>query len=89
MRRLFVLLFVLGISAAGFSQTSKTEIEPTDTIVKLGGKKLMVDVTKVTQSYISFKYPNEPKVYTIERKQVEKVIYKSGRIERFNKPILK
>jgi len=75
-------LFVVNVMAQ-----TKSNVEPSDTIVKLGGKKLIVDVTKVTPTYISFLMPEDKKVYTIERKQVEKVIYSSGKIEQFNKPV--
>ena len=46
-----------------------------------------VDVTKVTASYVSFVYPGEPEVYTIERKQIQKIVFKNGRIEEYNKPV--
>ncbi|NBC83311.1 MAG: hypothetical protein GVY19_08000 [Bacteroidetes bacterium] len=86
MKKLIALLAGVVIGVSSFAQ-SKENVEPSDTIVKLGGKKLIVDVTKVTPSYISFIMPNDDEVYTIERKQVEKVIYSSGKIEQFNKPI--
>ena len=72
----------------GNSQTKDDDTTPRDTIFKLGGKVLPVNVTKITANYISFVYPGEPEVYTIERKQVQKIVYKNGRIEEFNKPVL-
>jgi hypothetical protein len=50
---------------------------------------LIVDVTKVTANYVSFIYPGQKEVYTIERKQIEKIVYKNGRIEELNNPLIK
>ena len=61
--------------------------QPTDTIFKIEGKVLPVDVTKVTPNLVSFVFPGDEEVYTIERKQVQKIVYKNGRVEEFNKPI--
>ncbi len=77
-------IVLCGISVAG--QTGKQNLQPRDTIYKIGGDIFPVDVTKVTTKYISFKLPDEPEVYTIERKQVQKIIYKNGRIEEYNEP---
>ena len=63
-------------------------VEPTDTIFKLGGTVLLVDVTKVTTTYVSFVYPGQDEVYTIERKQIQKIVYKNGRIEELNNPLI-
>lgn len=79
------LIFILAMFSCIIAVAQ--EQEPKDTIVKLGGKQIIGDVIKVTQSYISFKNLDDPKIYTIQRKQVEKIIYNSGKIEQFNKPI--
>lgn len=65
----------------GYSQ------EALDTIFKIEGKVMPVDVIKVTQQYVSFKVDGESEIYTMERKQVQKIIYKNGRIEEYNKPV--
>lgn len=64
------------------------ENEALDTIIKIEGKVLAVDVTKVTQNYVSFVVPGSDEVYTIERKEVHKIIYKSGRVEEYNPPVV-
>ncbi len=61
--------------------------EALDTIFKIEGKVMPVDVVKVTQSYVSFLVPGSPDTYTMERKQIHKIIYKNGRIEEYNKPV--
>ena len=61
--------------------------EPVDTIYKIEGKMLPVNVVKVTANYVSFLVPGDKETYTMERKEVQKIIYKSGRVEEFNKPV--
>jgi len=58
---------------------------PADTIIKLNGSVLTGDITNVTTAYLSFVMEGAPEEYTIERKEVQKVIYKNGRVEVFNK----
>ncbi len=58
-----------------------------DTIFKIEGKVMPVDVVKVTQTYVSFLVPGSTETYTMERKQVHKIIYKNGRVEEYNKPV--
>jgi hypothetical protein len=61
--------------------------EPTDTIYKIEGKTLPVNVVKVTENYVSFVIPGNSETFTMERKDVQKIVYKSGKIDVFNKPI--
>ncbi len=58
-----------------------------DTIIKIEGKVMAVDVTKVTPLYVSFTVPGSTEAYTMERKEIQKIIYKNGRVEEFNKPV--
>ena len=46
-----------------------------------------MNVVKVTPQYVSFVVPGSEKSYTMERKEVQKIVYKNGRIEEFNKPV--
>jgi hypothetical protein len=61
--------------------------EVLDTIFKIEGKVLPVEVVKVTAGYVSFTVPGNTQTFTIERKEVQKIIYKNGRIEEYNKPV--
>lgn len=88
MKKIVFLIMLTFTFMWGNSQTDEKDTTPRDTIFKLGGKVLPVNVTKITANYVSFVYPGEPEVFTIERKQVQKIIYKNGRVEEFNKPVL-
>jgi len=78
---IIVVLLAFGISSITLGQ------EPTDTIYKIEGKTLPVNVMKVTENYVSFTIPGNNETFTMERKDVQKIVYKSGKIEVFNKPI--
>jgi len=58
-----------------------------DTITKIEGKVLIVDVSKVTPLYVSFTVPGNAETFTMERKEIQKIVYKNGRVEVFNKPV--
>lgn len=82
MKRLVICLIGLLVALNGFGQTKVV----TDTIIKIDTKVLPVNVTTVTPGYVSFAYPGNQEVYTIDRKDVHKIIYKTGRIEVLNNP---
>lgn len=56
-----------------------------DTIIKVEGKVMPVDVIKVTPQYVRFILPGNDEVFTIPRKEVHKIIYKDGRIDELNR----
>lgn len=79
---------ILAIILAGtylFGQSTAAQ-EPLDTIFRIDTKVLPVNVTQVSPAYVSFTYPGRDEIYTIERKDVHKIIYKNGRIEELNRP---
>ena len=76
------LLYALLNSSA---QTTPNNQIPVDTIIKLNGSVITGDITSITTTYISFILQGTPEEYTIERKEVHKIVYKNGRIETFNK----
>jgi hypothetical protein len=81
---LFALLFLFsGIYSV--AQTKTPPPVPHDTIFKLNGTVIPVDITTVTPTYISFIFPGKPEEYTIERKEVFKIVYKTGKFEVLNK----
>lgn len=59
-----------------------------DTIIKLGGKKIPCTVLKVNPSTVNYSKPEQNEILEINRKDIEKIYYKSGRRETFNKPVL-
>ena len=77
------LVFVL-MAGISNSQSVPPPSVPHDTIFKLNGQQMPVDVTTVTPTYISFVYPGKPDEFTIERKEVHKIIYKTGKIDILN-----
>lgn len=78
-----MLTLMMVLAAKG--QVSPPVEVPHDTIFKLNGQIIPVDVTTVTPSYISFVFPGKPEEFTIERKEVHKIIYKTGKIDVLNK----
>jgi len=76
-----LLVFVF-FSHAQETQPNQT---PVDSIVELNGTVLLGDVTTVTPTYVSFVLQGTPEEYTIDRKEVHKIVYKTGRIETLNK----
>jgi hypothetical protein len=74
----FIVLLAMAAFAAG-AQTAPPPSVPRDTIFKVNGSLLAVDVTAVTPTYISFVFPENLKKFTIERKEVHKIVYKTGK----------
>ncbi len=78
------LILVFALSTAGIANDDN----PMDTIIKVEGKVMPVDVIKVTPSYVSFIVPGNSETFRIGRKEVHKIIYKNGRIEEYNPLVL-
>jgi hypothetical protein len=75
---LFSILFAGNVSALDGGD------QPLDTIIKVEGKVMPVDVIKVTTSYVRFTIPGNDEVFTIPRKEIHRIIYKNGRKEDYN-----
>jgi len=75
MRKLILISF-LSISFSSFSQV--------DTLFKMNGEKLLINVTEITESSIKFTYPSESFSNTIAKGTVLKIHFKSGRIQEFS-----
>ena len=58
-----------------------------DTIIKLGGKRIICNVIKTNPTTVQFQKPESPAFLEIARKDIEKIHYGTGRMEPFNKPI--
>jgi hypothetical protein len=84
-RSFCIALFLLLIASYLPAQTVTAPPAPRDTIFKLNGGVMPVDITTVTPTYISFIFPGKKEEFTIERKEVQKIIYKSGKIDVLNK----
>jgi hypothetical protein len=94
MNKLVIIFFLWLIPVYGFTQGDKAstfEEEKSvklDTIVKLGGKKVICTVLKIGPTSVSFSKPHQGQILDMPRKDIEKIIYKNGRKEIFNKPVL-
>jgi hypothetical protein len=65
-----------------------TYSEKLDTIVKLGGKKIICSIIKISSNSVTYKLTSNSDEQEILRKDIEKVIYSTGRKEIYNKPVL-
>lgn len=75
-----VILFLICVNLSGQSQ----KIIP-DTLIKYGGQKILVCKVSVLSSVIYYSLIEKPTVsQKIDRKDVEKIIYKNGRVDVFN-----
>jgi hypothetical protein len=83
-RRITVALILALVSVCLRAQNTPSFAVPHDTIFKLNGSLIPVDVTTVTPTYISFVFPGKAEEFTIERKEVHKIIYKTGKVEILN-----
>ncbi len=84
--KLTVIIF-LGLILIPFVHGQSDEVA-LDTIIKVEGKIMPVEVTKVTSSYVKFKVPGNDKSFTMARKDIHKIIFKNGRIEEYNDLVL-
>lgn len=64
------------------------EHENLDTIYKLGRRKLVVKVKNISSSTVRYLDPETDEIVTLERKQIQKIIFSNGRKEVFNKPVM-
>ncbi len=84
MKRLYIGILFTILTVIAFAQPALPVSAPHDTIFKLNGSIIPVDVTTVTPTYVSFVFPGKPEEFTIERKEVHKIIYKNGKIDILN-----
>lgn len=78
MRKLILAAFII------FTGSAFGQVTP-DTLVKLGGKKIPILFKNATSVMVYYALPDKPKEsQKIERKNVEKIIYRDGKIENFN-----
>jgi len=83
-RRLIItfLFFIVGIQVFAQDQTEKL-----DTIFLLSRKKLVVQIKNVSSATVRYYDPKNQGSFTIERKQIQQIIFNNGRKEVFNKPV--
>ena len=88
--RIFLVTILIFSSITTFGQAKDGKVDNTkDTIVWLGGRKIGAVHVQVGSSDVTFSLPSRPdSTIRVERKQLEKIYYKSGRVEIFSKPVV-
>lgn len=82
-RSLFFLLILL-VSAPSWSQDATQS--SVDTIVLVSGKKILCKIHGVSSSKVTYYPINKTALLELARKQVNIILYSTGRREFFNKP---
>ena len=84
MKKLLLLsvAFIWGLSA--FSQ----EEASLDTIYMLGQRKMIVNVKGIFYSDVKYEDPKSGEIKSMKTKNIQKIIFDSGRKEIFNKPLV-
>lgn len=78
---IFMCFIGIGIQVVAQEQTMKL-----DTIFMLSRKKLVVQVKNVSSATVRYFDPKNQGSFTIERKQIQQIVFSNGRKEVFNKP---
>jgi hypothetical protein len=92
--RTITLLFLIFAGGVVFGQTKKvpagqTKPVPVDTIIKLGNRKIPALVKQVSALTVSYALPSKPdSIIKLELKELEKIIYRNGRVDIFNKSVI-
>lgn len=84
---LFLFIACFTNSICSFSQEPVQEDRVADTLVYLGGRSAPVSIVNMTSNRIQFTRQGESEISEIDRKQVEKIIYRTGRVEVLNRPV--
>jgi hypothetical protein len=92
MRNVF-LLFFIWLSAEMFGQTktnaNTVKPAPTDTIVRFGNRKIPVVKLYIGSTSVTYALQSKPdSSIRLEKKEIEKIIYKNGNVEPINKSVV-
>lgn len=88
--RVKVLLIVLCVHLGVMAQDAKKESKKqSDQIVMLSGEKIPCDVIKIYSSKIRYRLDGVKRDQYVKKDNVEKVIYRTGKIRTVNKPAFK
>lgn len=81
-----VLIWAVMAFAFAFQITAQPVAH--DTIVRLGGRRMIVDVISVSASDVSYKDIGSEELQQLNHKYIERIIYRSGKVDIFNKPVV-
>lgn len=83
LKRVLLFLLIALSSAPCWAQDNEVRV---DTIVLVSGKKILGKIQGVSSSKVTYYPQNKTKAEELVRKQVQKILYSTGRREFFNKP---
>jgi hypothetical protein len=102
--RMIIVVFIVLVTLNAFGQTKPTgqtkttgktkTVEqpkpvPVDTIVRLGNRKIPAFVKQVGIVNVVYTLPSKPdSMIRLELKELEKIIYRNGRVDIFNKAVV-
>lgn len=84
MKKLLLLVLTLMGGLSGFAQ----EKANLDTIYMLGQRKMVVQVKGIFYTDVKYEDPESGELETVKTKNIQKIIFDSGRKEIFNKPLV-
>ena len=73
--------YVYSTLMPGLPLVKKNNTAKTDTIVMLNGDKILANVKKFTFKDLFYGFPGDQKMVQVDRRYVQKIIYKFGRVE--------
>ena len=85
MKTLIITSLAILISLPLLAQEKNIEL---DTIYMLGRRKLVVEIRNISSASLRYKDVEKNEIITLQRKQIQKVIFSNGRKEVFNKPVM-
>jgi TolB-like protein len=92
MKNLFAFITAILVCIAVPAQKAPVKTTPStkevkfDIVLKTDGDELEGTVKEILETEIKFNYKGEELIYTIQKSEILKINYASGRIEFFNKP---
>ena len=75
MKKAIILIFLLCISLANYAQKSDT--------IFTNNEKIICSVKEITPDAIKFTYPDEDIMNSVFKNSVQKIVFKSGRVQVF------
>jgi hypothetical protein len=85
---LYCILLSLLMTAKSINAQESISVDiAVDTIVYLGGRSIAVNVANVTSSKVFYTNIDENTIFETDRKQVEKIVYRTGRVDILNRPV--
>lgn len=85
---LYCILLVFLASNLQAQEPPVKPSEPVDTIILISGRKVLGLVQMVSNNRITYFPKDKKQAEEMDRKQVQKIIYRNGKIEKFNTPAL-